>query len=88
MIYSFSIRGFSMNETLFTELVASVKEGGAILRGEKEATRTTRHGAADRGCQTPRGGIGCGERGSINTENIIDNCRVRSYFRPHNKPKT
>ena len=29
-----------MKEELFTELVASVKEGGAILRGEKEAART------------------------------------------------
>lgn len=29
-----------MNEELFTELVASVKEGGAILRGEQKASRT------------------------------------------------
>ena len=29
-----------MKDELFAELVASVKEGGAILRGEKEATRT------------------------------------------------
>jgi putative transcriptional regulator len=29
-----------MNDELFAELVASVKEGGAILRGEKEAART------------------------------------------------
>jgi putative transcriptional regulator len=29
-----------MNNELFAELVASVKEGGAILRGEKEAART------------------------------------------------
>lgn len=28
-----------MKEELFAELVASVKEGGAILRGEKAATR-------------------------------------------------
>ena len=28
-----------MKEELFAELVASVKEGGAILRGEKEAAR-------------------------------------------------
>jgi hypothetical protein len=28
------LRGISMNESLFDELVASVKEGGAILRGE------------------------------------------------------
>ncbi|HEY9088126.1 MAG TPA: NadS family protein [Anaerolineaceae bacterium] len=28
-----------MNEELFAELVASVKEGGAILRGEKEPSR-------------------------------------------------
>jgi putative transcriptional regulator len=29
-----------MNDELFNELVASVKEGSAILRGEKEASRT------------------------------------------------
>lgn len=29
-----------MNEELFAELVASVKEGGAILRGEQEPART------------------------------------------------
>ena len=29
-----------MNEDMFAELVASVKEGGAILRGEKEASRS------------------------------------------------
>ena len=29
-----------MNDDLFNELVASVEEGGAILRGEKEASRT------------------------------------------------
>lgn len=29
-----------MKDELFTELVASVKEGGQILRGEKEAART------------------------------------------------
>ncbi len=29
-----------MKNELFEELVASVKEGGAILRGEKEAART------------------------------------------------
>ncbi len=29
-----------MKDELFAELVASVKEGGAILRGEVEATRT------------------------------------------------
>jgi putative transcriptional regulator len=29
-----------MKEELFDELVASVKEGGQILRGEKEASRT------------------------------------------------
>lgn len=28
-----------MNNELFDELVASVKEGGAILRGDKEASR-------------------------------------------------
>jgi putative transcriptional regulator len=28
-----------MNDELFNELVASVKEGSAILRGEKEASR-------------------------------------------------
>ena len=31
-----------MKDELFEELVASVKEGGAILRGEKEAARTFR----------------------------------------------
>lgn len=29
-----------MNETLFEELLESVREGGAVLRGEKEASRT------------------------------------------------
>ncbi len=29
-----------MNEELFTELIESVREGGAILRGEKEPSRT------------------------------------------------
>ena len=29
-----------MKDELFAELVASVKEGGQILRGEKQATRT------------------------------------------------
>ena len=29
-----------MKDEMFDELVASVKEGGAILRGEKEASRT------------------------------------------------
>lgn len=29
-----------MNDELFAELFESVKEGGAILRGEKEASRT------------------------------------------------
>lgn len=29
-----------MKDEMFGELVASVKEGGAILRGEKESTRT------------------------------------------------
>ena len=29
-----------MNDDLFNELVASVREGGAVLRGEKAATRT------------------------------------------------
>jgi putative transcriptional regulator len=28
-----------MNETLFVELLESVREGGAILRGEKEPSR-------------------------------------------------
>ncbi len=54
-----------MNDELFTELVASVKEGGAFLRGEKEAARTTRHAAGDHGSQTPRGGVGCGETRSL-----------------------
>jgi len=31
-----------MKDELFAELVASVKEGGAILRGEKEASRSFR----------------------------------------------
>jgi putative transcriptional regulator len=30
-----------MKDELFVELIASVKEGGAILRGEKEPARTT-----------------------------------------------
>ncbi len=29
-----------MNDEMFTELLESVREGGAILRGEKEASRT------------------------------------------------
>ena len=29
-----------MNDELFSELVASIREGGAILRNEKEASRT------------------------------------------------
>ena len=29
-----------MNDELFDELIASVREGGAILRGETEAART------------------------------------------------
>lgn len=29
-----------MNEELFAELIESVREGGAILRGEKEPSRT------------------------------------------------
>ncbi len=28
-----------MNEDLFAELIESLREGGAILRGEKEASR-------------------------------------------------
>jgi len=36
-----------MNEKLFNELIDSVKEGGAILRGEKEATRKFRVEALD-----------------------------------------
>ncbi len=31
-----------MNDELFAELLASIKEGGAILRGEKEPSRTFR----------------------------------------------
>lgn len=31
--------GVQMNEDLFSELIASVKEGGAILRGEQAASR-------------------------------------------------
>ena len=30
-----------MNDALFQELVASLKEGGAILRGEKKPSRKT-----------------------------------------------
>lgn len=30
-----------MNDEMFAELLESVREGGAILRGEKEASRTT-----------------------------------------------
>lgn len=30
-----------MNDELFAELVESVREGGAILRGDKKAARTT-----------------------------------------------
>ena len=29
-----------MNEELFAELIASIKEGGAILRGERDASRS------------------------------------------------
>lgn len=36
-----------MNDELFTELVASVREGGAILRGEKEPTRRFEIAAPD-----------------------------------------
>jgi len=36
-----------MNDSLFDELVQSVREGGAILRGEKEAARTFEIGAID-----------------------------------------
>ena len=36
-----------MKEELFAELVASVKEGGQILRGEKEASRTFPYGRLD-----------------------------------------
>ena len=36
-----------MNDELFTELVASVREGGAILRGEQEPTRRFEISAPD-----------------------------------------
>ena len=36
-----------MNEDMFTELVESVREGGAILRGEKEASRRFEYTAPD-----------------------------------------
>ena len=36
-----------MNDNLFDELVQSVREGGAILRGEKEAARTFEIDAID-----------------------------------------
>lgn len=36
-----------MNDELFAELVASIKEGGAILRGEKDAARTFHLDALD-----------------------------------------
>lgn len=32
-----------MNDDLFQELIASVREGSAILRGEREASREFRH---------------------------------------------
>jgi len=31
-----------MNDEMFNELVASVREGGAILRGEKKAAKSTK----------------------------------------------
>lgn len=36
-----------MKDEVFNELVASVREGGAILRGEKEATKATTIDAPD-----------------------------------------
>jgi putative transcriptional regulator len=36
-----------VKDELFAELVASVKEGGAILRGEKEASRTFSYDGLD-----------------------------------------
>lgn len=36
-----------MKDEMFEELVASVREGGAILRGEKEAAKSTRIDAPD-----------------------------------------
>ncbi|HNR46899.1 MAG TPA: helix-turn-helix domain-containing protein [Anaerolineaceae bacterium] len=36
-----------MKDELFAELVASVKEGGAILKGEKAASRSFHLGAVD-----------------------------------------
>ncbi len=38
---------FEMDESLFEKLVESVREAGAILRGEKEAARRTRLVEAD-----------------------------------------
>lgn len=37
----------SMNDELFNELIASAKEGGQILRGEKEASRTFAYAPPD-----------------------------------------
>jgi putative transcriptional regulator len=36
-----------MKDELFAELIASVKEGGQILRGEKEASRTFAYDPVD-----------------------------------------
>lgn len=36
-----------MKDELFAQLVASVKEGGKILRGEEEPSRTFSYGALD-----------------------------------------
>ena len=36
-----------MNDELFSELVESVKEGGAVLRGEREASRQKAFDAPD-----------------------------------------
>lgn len=48
---------FEMDESLFEKLVESVREAGAILRGEKEAARRTRLVEADDSTE------GCGHHG-------------------------
>ncbi|PKO14573.1 MAG: transcriptional regulator [Chloroflexi bacterium HGW-Chloroflexi-10] len=40
-------RGIPIKDELFNELVASVKEGGTILRGEREAARSFHLDAID-----------------------------------------
>jgi len=50
-----------MDDSLFSELLDSVREGGAILRGEKEATRSfTRESleSSDISSLNPKKGVG------------------------------